>query len=215
MRAKLPVRRRGIAEQVEIDAVGGDHYLAAIDAARDQVRPKPLTDHRHRIGLAGYVRFQRADQPVARAAFATSAVADSRILPESPDLVDQRQFAALCHPDRRQPVQRGRMGMQDVFVNIAGGLRVEDPGIDLGVIAAIVSSYHNVSVDSKIAFIGEVGLSGEVRAVSRIEQRIAEAEKLGFQTVFLSRFNKMSASNSKMNIVQVSKLEEFLGYLFG
>lgn len=108
-----------------------------------------------------------------------------------------------------------RMGMQDVFVNIAGGLKVEDPGIDLGVVAAIVSSYHNVSVDSKIAFIGEVGLSGEVRAVSRIEQRIAEAEKLGFQTVYLSRFNKLSASDSKMNIVQVSKLEEFLGYLFG
>lgn len=105
--------------------------------------------------------------------------------------------------------------MQDVFVNIAGGLRVEDPGIDLGVIAAIVSSYENVPVDSKIAFIGEVGLSGEIRAVSRIEQRIAEAEKLGFKTVYLSRFNKLSASGSKMNLVQVSKLEEFLSFLFG
>jgi DNA repair protein RadA/Sms len=108
-----------------------------------------------------------------------------------------------------------KMGMQDVFVNIAGGLRVEDPGIDLGVIAAIVSSYHSVPVDSGIAFIGEVGLSGEIRAVSRIEQRIAEAEKLGFKSVYLSRFNKLSAFSSQMNIVQVGKLEEFLGYLFG
>jgi hypothetical protein len=66
-----------------------------------------------------------------------------------------------------------------VFINIAGGLRIEDPGIDLGIVAAIVSSYENVSIDSKIAFIGEVGLSGEIRAVNRIEQRIAEAEKLG------------------------------------
>jgi DNA repair protein RadA/Sms len=108
-----------------------------------------------------------------------------------------------------------KMGMQDVFVNIAGGLRVEDPGIDLGVIAAIVSSYENVPIDSKIAFIGEVGLSGEIRAVSRIEQRITEAEKLGFKTVYLSKFNKLPAPNKHLNIVQVSKLDEFLSFLFG
>lgn len=108
-----------------------------------------------------------------------------------------------------------RMGMQDVFVNIAGGLRIEDPGIDLGIIAAIVSSYHNVTVDAKIAFMGEVGLSGEVRAVSRIEQRISEAEKLGFTTVYVSKFNKLSKVKSKATIVEVSKLEEMLSYLFG
>jgi DNA repair protein RadA/Sms len=105
--------------------------------------------------------------------------------------------------------------MQDVFVNIAGGLRVEDPGIDLGVVAAIVSSYHNVSVDSKIAFIGEVGLSGEIRAVSRIEQRISEAEKLGFTSIYLSKYNKIPKGKSSINIVEVSKLEDFLNYLFG
>ncbi len=108
-----------------------------------------------------------------------------------------------------------KMGMQDVFVNIAGGLRVEDPGIDLGVIAAIVSSYENVAIDSKIAFVGEVGLSGEIRAVSRIEQRISEAEKLGFKTVYLSKFNKLSSISSKMKIVQIGKLEELLSNLFG
>jgi DNA repair protein RadA/Sms len=108
-----------------------------------------------------------------------------------------------------------KMGLQDVFINIAGGLRIEDPGIDLGIVAAIVSSYENVSVDSKIAFIGEVGLSGEIRAVNRIEQRIAEAEKLGFKTVYLSKFNKLPSSNQKIKIIQVSKLDEMLSYLFG
>jgi len=108
-----------------------------------------------------------------------------------------------------------KMGLQDVFINIAGGLRIEDPGIDLGIVAAIVSSYENVSVDSKIAFIGEVGLSGEIRAVNRIEQRIAEAEKLGFKTVYLSKFNKLPSTNQKIKIIQVSKLDEMLSYLFG
>jgi DNA repair protein RadA/Sms len=109
-----------------------------------------------------------------------------------------------------------RMGMQDVFVNIAGGLRVEDPGIDLGVVAAIVSSYENVPIDSKIAFIGEVGLSGEVRAVSRIEQRISEAEKLGFKTIYLSKFNKTKQVGSNaIKLVEIGKLEEFLQLLFG
>ena len=108
-----------------------------------------------------------------------------------------------------------KMGLQDVFINIAGGLRIEDPGIDLGIVAAIVSSDENVSVDSKIAFIGEVGLSGEIRAVNRIEQRIAEAEKLGFKTVYLSKFNKLPSSNQKIKIIQVSKLDEMLSYLFG
>jgi DNA repair protein RadA/Sms len=108
-----------------------------------------------------------------------------------------------------------KMGLQDVFINIAGGLRIEDPGIDLGIVAAIVSSYENVSIDSKIAFIGEVGLSGEIRAVNRIEQRIAEAEKLGFKTVYLSKFNKLPSTNQKIKIIQVSKLDEMLSFIFG
>jgi DNA repair protein RadA/Sms len=108
-----------------------------------------------------------------------------------------------------------RMGMQDVFINIAGGLRVEDTGIDLGVVAAIVSSYHNVPIDAKIAFMGEVGLSGEIRAVSRIEQRIGEAERLGFKTVYVSKFNKIPKDKTTINIIEVSKLEELLNYLFG
>ncbi|MFN5921937.1 MAG: DNA repair protein RadA [Bacteroidota bacterium] len=108
-----------------------------------------------------------------------------------------------------------RMGMQDVFVNIAGGLRVEDPGLDLGVVAAIVSSYENVPIDSKIAFIGEVGLSGEVRAVSRIEQRISEAEKLGFKTIYISGYNKIASTSKAIKLITVTRLEELLQLLFG
>jgi DNA repair protein RadA/Sms len=108
-----------------------------------------------------------------------------------------------------------KMGMQDVFVNIAGGLRVEDPGIDLGIVAAIVSSYENIALDSKIAFIGEVGLSGEIRAVSRIEQRISEAEKLGFKAIYYSKFNKIATKPDGINMVEVSKLDDFLNLLFG
>ncbi|MFN5884039.1 MAG: DNA repair protein RadA, partial [Bacteroidota bacterium] len=103
-----------------------------------------------------------------------------------------------------------RMGMQDVFINIAGGLRVEDPGIDLSIVAAIVSSYENIALDGKICFIGEVGLSGEVRAVSRIEQRISEAEKLGFKTIYLSKFNKLPSKQSSIKTIAVGKLDEML-----
>jgi DNA repair protein RadA/Sms len=108
-----------------------------------------------------------------------------------------------------------RMGTQDVFVNIAGGLRVEDPGIDLGIVAAIVSSYENVALNHKTCFVGEVGLSGEIRAVNRIEQRIAEAEKLGFTTLYLSRFNKATKMKSNIELIEVSKVEDVLRHLFG
>jgi len=108
-----------------------------------------------------------------------------------------------------------RMGTQDVFVNIAGGLRIEDPGIDLSIVAAIVSGYENVSIHTKTTFIGEVGLSGEIRAVNRIEQRLSEAEKLGFNTAYISKFNKLSNNKFKLKIIECSKLDELLGLLFG
>ena len=108
-----------------------------------------------------------------------------------------------------------RMGLQDVFINIAGGLRMEDPGIDLSIVAAIVSGYENVALDAKTCFIGEVGLSGEIRAVNRIEQRIAEAQKLGFERVFLSRFNKFPKAGNKISLEPVSKISDLLALLFG
>jgi len=107
-------------------------------------------------------------------------------------------------------------GMKDVFLNIAGGLRVEDPAIDLAVICALLSSYEDTALPHNICFAGEVGLSGEIRAVNRIEQRIAEAEKLGFEKIFISRYNKkgLDFRNFKIEIVWCSKVEEVYQQLF-
>ncbi len=107
-------------------------------------------------------------------------------------------------------------GMKDVFINIAGGLKVEDPSIDLAMVSALLSSYEDVPVNQHICFAGEVGLSGEIRSVNRIEQRIAEAEKLGFQKIILSKYNIKSVSKLKFNIevVPLAKVEELYQYLF-
>lgn len=105
-----------------------------------------------------------------------------------------------------------RFGTKDVFLNIAGGIRVEDPAMDLSVIAALVSSYEDKAISATICFSAEVGLSGEVRAVSRIEQRIAEADKLGFEKIFISSYNGKIANQSKFNIeiVAINKIQELV-----
>ncbi|MBS1510094.1 MAG: DNA repair protein RadA [Bacteroidetes bacterium] len=107
-------------------------------------------------------------------------------------------------------------GVKDVFVNIAGGLKIEDPSIDLAIVCALLSSYEDVPLPQHICFAGEVGLSGEIRAVNRIEQRIAEAEKLGFEKIIVSRYNAKSLPKQKMNIevIALSKVEEVYQYLF-
>jgi DNA repair protein RadA/Sms len=119
-------------------------------------------------------------------------------------------------------------------LNIAGGFKVEDPSIDLAVLCALLSSYEDVPLSHKICFAGEVGLSGEIRAVNRIEQRIAEAEKLGFEKIIVSKYNlsfrpssakangdgttndQKSLSKQKFNIeiVSMSRVEELYQYLF-
>ena len=108
-----------------------------------------------------------------------------------------------------------RLGVQDVFLNIAGGLKVEDPAIDLAVCASLVSSFMDVSLSSSICFAAEVGLGGEIRAVSRIENRIVEAEKLGFEEIYVSKFNLKGIDQKKFGIKvrAYSKLEEMLGQL--
>jgi DNA repair protein RadA/Sms len=93
-----------------------------------------------------------------------------------------------------------RLGAKDVFLNIAGGLRVDDPGIDLAVIAAILSSNEDIPVAGRDCFAAEVGLSGEIRAVNRVEQRIAEAEKLGFERIFISRYSRKGTDPKKHKI---------------
>ena len=107
-------------------------------------------------------------------------------------------------------------GMKDVFLNIAGGIKVEDPSIDLSVICALLSSYEDVPMPQHICFAGEVGLSGEIRAVNRIDQRIAEAEKLGFEKIIVSKYNQKSLSKQKFSIevVQMGRVEEVYKYLF-
>ncbi|RAJ85610.1 DNA repair protein RadA/Sms [Chitinophaga dinghuensis] len=107
-------------------------------------------------------------------------------------------------------------GVKDVFLNIAGGIRVEDPAIDLAVLCALLSSYEDNALPNKVCFAGEVGLSGEIRAVNRIEQRIAEAEKLGFDKIFISRYNKKGIDFSKFNIevIAVGRVEEVYQQLF-
>jgi DNA repair protein RadA/Sms len=107
-------------------------------------------------------------------------------------------------------------GTKDVFVNIAGGLKVEDPSIDLAVIIALLSSYEDIPVPHNICFAGEIGLNGEIRAVNRIEQRIAEAEKLGFEKIIVSKYNKKSfdAKNFTIEIIALNQVHEVYQYLF-
>lgn len=110
-----------------------------------------------------------------------------------------------------------RLGVKDVFLNIAGGIKVEDPGIDLAVVSAILSSSEDIPIAPKFCFAGEVGLSGEIRPVNRIDQRIAEAEKLGFEQILISKYNKkgLDLNSYKIKVSMVSKMEEAFNLLFG
>ncbi|MGD1843088.1 MAG: DNA repair protein RadA [Thermonemataceae bacterium] len=103
-----------------------------------------------------------------------------------------------------------RLGAQDVFLNIAGGLKVEDPAIDLAVCISIVSSYEDIAVTNGVCFAAEIGLGGEIRAVSKIENRISEAEKLGFHTIFISKYNLkgLNLENYQIKIHAVAQLDE-------
>jgi DNA repair protein RadA/Sms len=107
-------------------------------------------------------------------------------------------------------------GVKDVFINIAGGLKVEDPSIDLAVICALLSSYEDIPLSPHVCFAGEVGLNGEIRAVNRIEQRIAEAEKLGFEKIIVSRFNKKNtaATKHKIEVTALGHIGEVYQHLF-
>ena len=107
-----------------------------------------------------------------------------------------------------------RLGSKDVFLNITGGISVDDPAIDLAVVAAILSSNEDQALQKDFCFSAEVGLSGEIRPVQRVEQRILEAEKLGFSTIFVSKFNKISVKNVSIEIQLISKIEDLIEKLF-
>lgn len=108
-----------------------------------------------------------------------------------------------------------RLGTKDVFLNVTGGISVDDTAIDLAVVAAILSSNEDIAIEKGFCFAGEVGLSGEIRPVNRIDQRIQEAEKLGFTTILVSKHNKISLKNTKIKVVLVSKIEDVVSELFG
>jgi len=109
-----------------------------------------------------------------------------------------------------------RLGIKDVFLNIAGGIWVDDPAIDLAVVCAVLSSSEDMPINPKDSFAAEVGLSGEIRPVNRIDQRIAEADKLGFERIFISKYNQKSIDPKKfqLQIVPVAKIEDVFRLLF-
>jgi DNA repair protein RadA/Sms len=107
-----------------------------------------------------------------------------------------------------------RLGAKDVFLNITGGIKVDDPAIDLGVACAILSSNVDMAIDDKSCFAAEVGLSGEIRPVNRCEQRIQEAEKLGFERIFISKYNKINPQEYNIQVTTVGKMEEVFKALF-
>jgi DNA repair protein RadA/Sms len=106
------------------------------------------------------------------------------------------------------------LGAKDVFLNITGGIKIHDTAIDLAVICSILSSDRDIALDTSTCFSGEIGLSGEIRAVNRITNRIAEAEKLGYKQIIISKYNKFNSKGCKIEVVQCGKIEEVFRKLF-
>ena len=108
-----------------------------------------------------------------------------------------------------------KLGAKDVFLNITGGITVDDPAIDLAVVAAVLSSNIDVAIDKSMCFAAEIGLAGEVRPVTRVDQRILEAEKLGFGSIVISKYSKVERKNYAINIIKVAKVHDVVHHLFG
>jgi len=107
-----------------------------------------------------------------------------------------------------------KIGIKDVFINITGGIKIEDPALDLAVVSSILSSNTNLSINSKICFCAEIGLSGELRNVSNINLRISEAERLGYKKIIISKGSKLNSNNSKIQILKFSKLNDVVKEIF-
>ena len=108
-----------------------------------------------------------------------------------------------------------KLGAKDVFLNVTGGITVDDPAIDLAVIAAVLSSNIDISIDKSMCFAAEIGLAGEVRPVTRVDQRITEAEKLGFKSIVISKYCKIPKNNYQINIIKVANPHDVVKHLFG
>ena len=107
------------------------------------------------------------------------------------------------------------LGTKDVFINITGGLTIEDPAADLCVVAAILSSYHDLPLPEGVCYAAEVGLSGEIRPVPKIEQRVLEAQKLGYQKIIASKFSKTVPMDLSIEVISFSNIASVVEYLFG
>ena len=107
-----------------------------------------------------------------------------------------------------------KLGAKDVFLNITGGINVDDPAIDLAVVAAVLSSNIDISIDKSMCFAAEIGLAGEVRPVTKVDQRISEAEKLGFKSIVISKYCKIPKKNYTINIIKVAKVHDVVKHLF-
>jgi DNA repair protein RadA/Sms len=110
-----------------------------------------------------------------------------------------------------------KLGGKDVFLNIAGGIKINDPSVDLAVVAAVLSSSEDLSISRKSCFAGEVGLSGEIRPVARIDQRLAEADKLGFEVMYISKHHEIDAKSrfSNLNVIRTGHVRDLLRSMFG
>ena len=127
---------------------------------------------------------------------------------------DQRRLNMLLAVLEKRA--RFKLAQKDVFLNIAGGLKVADPALDMAVVAAIMSSNFDVTLPPRVVMAGEVGLSGEIRTAARIDRRVAEAQKLGFETIFIPKGNLKGTGQSDFDIriVEVSKVDELFRHLF-
>ncbi len=108
-----------------------------------------------------------------------------------------------------------KLGAKDVFLNVTGGISVDDPAIDLAVVAAVLSSNVDIAIDKRMCFAAEIGLAGEVRPVTRIDQRISEAEKLGFESIIISKYCKLPKETYGIQVIKLAKVHDVVKYLFG
>ncbi len=184
------------------------------DGLREVVNPSELLLSNNREGLSGIAIAAAVEgvRPLLIEVQALVASAAYGTPQRSSTGFDARRLNMLL------AVLEKRVGFKllqkDVFVNIAGGLRVNDPAIDLAVLAAVLSSNMDIALDEEICITGEVGLAGEIRPVNRIDQRIREAEKLGFQRIIVPSGQKYDARNLKIKVVEVSRVADAFKILF-
>jgi DNA repair protein RadA/Sms len=190
-------------------------YQMEQDGLREVVNPSELLLSNNREGLSGVAIAGAVEgvRPLLIEVQALVASAAYGTPQRSSTGFDSRRLNMLL------AVLEKRVGFKllqkDVFVNIAGGLRVNDPAIDLAVLAAVLSSNMDIALDEKICITGEVGLAGEIRPVNRIDQRIKEAEKLGFERIILPAGQKYDSRNLKIKVVEVSRVLDAFKILLG